>query len=70
MQGGEILKREWLIAYRKAKGLTQQDIAEILNVNINTYSFYEQGLRRPSPKNAKRIAQILDFDWTKFYEGE
>lgn len=61
-------KREWLIAYRKAKGLTQREVAEILNVTLATYSFYEQGLRRPSPKNAKQIGKIFGFDWTKFYE--
>lgn len=61
-------KREWLIAYRKAKGLSQQDIADALDVSQITYSSYETGTRNPKPKLAKKIAKVLGFEWTKFYE--
>ena len=62
------MKREWLIAYRKAKGLSQEEVAQSLKISPSIYSMYEQGTRRPSPKVAKAIARIFGFDWTKFYE--
>lgn len=64
------MKREWLIAFRKAKGLSQEEIAESLKISPSTYSMYEQGTRRPSPEIAKAIARIFKFDWTKFYENK
>jgi len=62
------LKREWLIAYRKAKNLSQNEIADAVGIKQVTYANYELGLRRPSPKIAKKIAKVFNFDWTKFYE--
>lgn len=64
------MKREWLIAYRKAKGLSQQAIADALSISAATYSSYEVGTRNPKPNIAKSIAKIFGFDWTKFYEKE
>lgn len=61
-------RREWLIAYRNAKGLTQQDVADALGIPQTTYASYEVGIRAPKPKTAKKIAKVLKFDWTKFYE--
>lgn len=62
------MKREWLIAYRKAKGLTQEDVSKALAISQITYSSYENGSRTPKPNTAKAIARIFGFDWTKFYE--
>lgn len=64
------MKREWLIAFRKAKGLSQEEIAQSLKISPSIYSAYEQGTRRPKPEIAKAIARIFGFDWTKFYEGD
>lgn len=69
-KGGETLKREWLIAYREAKGLSQLDVANAIGVGQGCYSNYENGSRTPSPNIAKKIARIFKFDWTKFYEEE
>ncbi|MBO6382888.1 XRE family transcriptional regulator, partial [Enterococcus faecalis] len=33
-----------------------------------TYASIEQGRRRPSVESAMRIASILGFDWTLFFE--
>lgn len=62
------MKREWLIAYRKAKGLTQYEVADALEIKQSIYSAYEIGTRTPKPKTAKKIANIFKFNWTKFYE--
>ena len=61
-------RREWLIAFRKAKGLSQEEIAEAIGIAPSTYSTYEMGERTPKPNTAKKIAKIFGFDWTKFYE--
>lgn len=62
------MKREWLIAYRKAKNLSQEEVANACTVSQITISTIESGNRRPSPKLAKKLAKIFGFDWTKFYE--
>lgn len=61
-------KREWLIAFRNAKGLSQDDLARALGISQVALSTYENGLRNPKPVMAKKIARVLKFDWTKFYE--
>lgn len=62
------MKREWLIAFRQAKGLSQKDVADAIGVGQSCYGNYESGFRTPSPIVAKKIARIFKFDWTKFYE--
>ena len=62
------MKREWLIAYRKAKNLSQQELAQAIGISQISLSTYEQGTRTPKPRTAKKIARDLSFDWTKFYE--
>lgn len=64
------MKREWLIAYRKAKGLSQYEVANALNISQSRYATYETGKRTPKAKLAKKIARIFNFEWTKFYEDE
>lgn len=62
------MKREWLIAYRKAKGLSQEDVANAIGCSQSCYGNYESGFRTPSPSVAKKIARIFKFDWTRFYD--
>lgn len=64
------MKREWLIAFRKAKGLSQQEVADALKISQNTYAGYELGTRTPKTSGAKAIAKIFGFSWTKFYEND
>ncbi len=61
-------KRDWLIQMRKEKGMYQRDIAAVAGISEQHYSMIESGSRRPSPSVAKKVAGILDFPWTKFYE--
>jgi transcriptional regulator with XRE-family HTH domain len=62
--------REWLRQARESAGLTQKQLGEKVNKNITTIGKYENGTRRPSYEVAKRIASILGFDWTLFFENE
>lgn len=58
----------WLRTLRENLGLTQEKLAETVGVERSLISKFETGSARPSPDTAKAIAQVLDFNWTKFYE--
>lgn len=53
---------------RKAAGLTQDAVSERVGIARAAYSNIELGRRRPSVSAAKRIAAVLGFDWTEFYD--
>ena len=61
-------KRIWLVNYRTKKGLSQNQVANQIEVSQQMYNYIENGKRNPSPKLAKKIADVLNFSWTKFYE--
>ena len=45
---------------RKEKGLTQQDVADRLQVNKQTISGYERGVRRPDFEKLDELADLFD----------
>lgn len=49
-----------LKAIRTTRNLTQQQMAERLNISVRTYQNYEQGKREPSLTLLCKIADILD----------
>lgn len=51
---------ENLRAARERMGLTQQQVAERLDINHTTYCGYETGKRKPNPQRIKALAQILN----------
>lgn len=55
---------------RKAKKMTQAELAAILGVSQRMIAACESGERRPSPEVAKRIGAELGMPWTDFYEEE
>ena len=55
-------------ALRKAKGLRQTDLAQAVGVSQPVITKLERGERKPSVKVAKRIAAVLEFDWTDFFK--
>lgn len=59
---------EWLLNYRKDSGLTQQEVADKAGMARTTYSSIEQGRRKPSVAKAMRIASLLGFKWTLFFD--
>lgn len=47
--------------------MTQQAVADATNIKRASYSNIENGRREPSVVVAKRISNVLDFDWTCFF---
>lgn len=62
--------REWLISFRKDKGMTQLQIAKAVGISQQHYSFIESGERGVRVPTAKKIAAVLGFDWQRFYEDD
>lgn len=58
----------WIKEARKAKGLTQQQVAQAAGIGQQAYSKIENGKRSLRVPHAKRIAEVLEVDWTRFYE--
>lgn len=53
---------------RIQKGLSQKQVADLCNVKQPTYSRIESGIRTPSVQLAKKIAKVLELNWTIFFE--
>lgn len=49
-----------MVFFRKLAGLTQQQVAEQLNLNRSTYTKYETGMSEPGIEMLKNIARVLD----------
>ena len=45
---------------RKIRGLTQEELSKILNVNLNTYRHYEHGDTEPKYEILEKIKIALD----------
>ena len=54
---------------RKAKGLTQSDIAIALNLNVKSISCFERGETYPTQENIFKLAQILDMSLDEYVFG-
>lgn len=52
---------------RELAGLTQQELADAVHVDRSTIAKIESG-GSPSIPTAKKIASVLGFSWTLFYE--
>ena len=59
---------EWLVKERGKR--TQQEVANEAGMSQSGYASIETGARRPSVDTAKRIAAVLGFKWTRFFEEE
>ena len=53
---------------RREKGLSGAGLSALVGISQQHYNYIENGKRRPSVEVAKRIAAVLGFDWTRFYE--
>lgn len=54
---------------REENGITQEQLAEKVGVRRQAISNIERGLCKPVVPHAKQIGEILNFDWTEFYES-
>lgn len=60
--------RNWLVAIRTEHGFSQKYVSEQIGIAQPYYCTIETGKRQPAVKTAKKIAKVLDFNWTRFYE--
>lgn len=58
----KILLSENLQRFRRAKGLTQVQVAEYLNINRTTYTKYETGVTEPNIDTMKKLAALFEVD--------
>lgn len=52
-------RRVAMVAARMAKGLTQEQLALLVELSPDQISLIERGLRVPKPVAAKRISKVL-----------
>lgn len=62
--------RKNLIARRKAKKLSQEEMAKKIGVERSTYSGYELGYFNPSMKRALKIKEILGYSKDDIFLNE
>ena len=62
--------RIWFKRTREEKGFTQEKLAAKIGVTRQHIGLIENGVVAPSVEVAKKIAAVLGFDWTRFYEDE
>ena len=62
--------RKWLKDLRTATGITQAKVAEAAGICESAYSMIESGKRDCAVDTAKKIAAVLGFDWTRFFEDD
>jgi len=60
--------RDWLVCLRKARGLTQKEVAKRSRISQSYYSMIENGERGQCIPldTAQRIADVLEFQVEKF----
>ena len=57
--------RDWLVEIRGKR--SQQKVADQIGIAQSTYASLETGVRNPSVKMANRIAEVMHFEWTRFF---
>jgi len=55
---------------RRARGLTQQQLAQQVDISVRTLRAYEQNKRVPDEKTLHKIADVLEFPAHYFLRGE
>lgn len=49
-------------------GMTQQELADAVGVTVVHITNIENGKNRPSVKLAKKLGEVLDFDWKQLFD--
>lgn len=55
---------------RREKRITQEELAEKLNVSVNAVSKWERGLNLPDYSNLRTLCNILEISLNEFFAGE
>lgn len=58
----------WIQAFRKERGYTQKQLAEMLGLSIITIQNYENGRRKPDIEILYSISKALEVDIALFFE--
>ena len=53
---------------RKERGMTMKQLGDVTGLSESYISMIENMERTPSVSAAKRIAEALGFEWTRFFE--
>ncbi len=61
---------EFIQKHRKAKGMTQQALADALGISVKSVCYFEKGITFPSQENVFKIAELLDMSLDEFVFGE
>lgn len=62
--------RSWLRERRNELKKSQEIVAAAAGITQQHYSLIENGDRTPSVECAQAIANVLGFDWIRFFEAE
>lgn len=57
-----------LKSIREEHGMTQEKLANEIGKTRTLITSIESGDSKPSVATAKKIAEVLGFDWTNFFE--
>ncbi len=60
--------RSWMKKLRHETNLTQEQLARMVGISRTMVTEIENANANPSVKVAKKIAAVLGFDWTRFYD--
>lgn len=66
----KIKERTFLIEARKAKKLTQSQLAELIGVTPNCITQYEKNVRFPKHEILGKLCKALEIDINLFFEEE
>lgn len=55
---------------RIEKGFTQKELAEAVGLGTTTITNYERDFRRMSVPVAVALGEVLDVEWTVFFDAE
>ncbi len=62
--------RSWLVTARESFNMSHEDVAEKAKITRQYYGMIENGQRDPSVKVAQRLGEILNVNWTIFFESK
>jgi transcriptional regulator with XRE-family HTH domain len=62
------VNRQWIKELREAQKMSQYTVAQNANITQAYFCLIESGEKHPSVRVAKAIANVLGFDWQRFYE--
>lgn len=64
----EKIETDFMRLYREKAGMTQEELGRKVGITRQGVSLIETGINKPKVDIAKKIGELLHFDWTLFYE--